>query len=119
MVARICTDSLAFALFSPQYPRTDPTVIMAIVSPDGEGILLGRQKKWPKGFYSCLAGFLEPGESLEEAVRREIHEESGVGVGKVTYHSSQPWPFREWEGGRQGQRRDARDSLLLSILLSP
>lgn len=68
---------------------------MAIVSPDGEGVLLGRQKKWPKGFYSCLAGFLEPGESLEEAVRREIYEESGVSVGKVTYHSSQPWPFRE------------------------
>jgi len=47
------------------------------------------------GFYSCLAGFLEPGESLEEAVRREVHEEAGVEVGHVTYHSSQPWPFRE------------------------
>jgi NAD+ diphosphatase len=68
---------------------------MGIVSPDGEKILLGRQKKWPPGFYSCLAGFLEPAESLEEAVRREIFEESGVEVGKVVYHSSQPWPFRE------------------------
>lgn len=69
---------------------------MGIVSPDNERLLLGRQRKWPKGFYSCLAGFLEPGESLEEAVRREIFEESGVHVGQVTYHSSQPWPFRKF-----------------------
>lgn len=68
---------------------------MGIVSHDGEKILLGRQRKWPKGFYSCLAGFLEPGESLEEAVRREIFEEAGIHVGHVTYHSSQPWPFRK------------------------
>lgn len=69
------------------YPRTDPTVIMGIVSPDGESILLGRQKRWPKGFWSCLAGFLEPGESVEEAVKREVLEESGVDVKSVTYHS--------------------------------
>ena len=75
------------------YPRTDPVIIMGVLSPDGEKILLGRQKTWPKGFYSCLAGFLEPGESLEEAVRREVHEEAGISVGRVIYHSSQPWPF--------------------------
>lgn len=57
------------------YPRTDPVVIMGVLSPDGERMLLGRQKKWPPGFWSCLAGFLEVGESLEEAVRREVLEE--------------------------------------------
>jgi NAD+ diphosphatase len=89
---------------------------MAIVSPDGERILLGRQKKWPKGFYSCLAGFLEPGESLEEAVRREIHEESGVGVGKVTYHSSQPWPFpANLMMGAIGQAIEGKDSIRLDL----
>lgn len=75
------------------YPRTDTTVIMGILSEDGDKILLGRQKAWPRGMYSCLAGFMEPGESLEEAVRREVWEESGVKVGRVQYHSSQPWPF--------------------------
>lgn len=76
-----------------QYPRTDPVIIMAIISPDGEKVLLGRQKKWPKGFYSCLAGFCEPGESFEEAVRREVLEEAGILVDQVIYHSSQPWPY--------------------------
>ncbi|KAF3927188.1 hypothetical protein ABW20_dc0103830 [Dactylellina cionopaga] len=75
------------------FPRTDPSVIMAVISVDGEKILLGRQKKWPKYWYSTLAGFLEPGESIEEAVRREVWEESGVTVGRVVIHSSQPWPF--------------------------
>jgi len=75
------------------YPRTDPVVIMAIISGDGERVLLGRQKRFPPRMYSTLAGFLEPGESLEECVRREVWEESGVKVGRVTYHSSQPWPF--------------------------
>ncbi|KAF3935354.1 hypothetical protein ABW19_dt0209479 [Dactylella cylindrospora] len=75
------------------FPRTDPTVIMAIISSDGQRILLGRQKKWPKYWYSTLAGFLEPGESIEEAVRRETWEESGVTVGRVVLHSSQPWPY--------------------------
>ncbi|KAI5476634.1 NAD+ diphosphatase [Pseudohyphozyma bogoriensis] len=75
------------------YPRTDPVVIMAITSPDRESILLGRQKVWPKKFYSALAGFLEFGESIEEAVRREVYEEAGVEVGEVYYHSSQPWPY--------------------------
>ncbi|KAK4225545.1 peroxisomal NADH pyrophosphatase NUDT12 [Podospora fimiseda] len=75
------------------FPRTDPTVIMAIVSSDGTKVLLGRQRRWPKYWYSTLAGFQEPGESIEEAVRREVWEESGVQVGRVILHSSQPWPF--------------------------
>ena len=73
------------------FPRTDPVVIMAIV--DGDRILLGRQSRFPPGMYSCLAGFLEPGETLEDAVRRETWEEAGIRVGRVAYHSSQPWPF--------------------------
>ncbi|KAI8626806.1 NUDIX hydrolase domain-like protein [Xylariaceae sp. FL1651] len=75
------------------FPRTDPTVIMAIVSYDGTKLLLGRGKRYPPGWYSTLAGFLEPGESIEEAVRRETWEESGVKVGRVVIHSSQPWPY--------------------------
>ncbi|GAA6014927.1 hypothetical protein JCM8202_004820 [Rhodotorula sphaerocarpa] len=75
------------------YPRTDPVVIMAVLSPDRERILLGRQRSWPARFYSCLAGFVESGESLEEAVRREVYEEAGIVIGEVGYHSSQPWPF--------------------------
>ncbi|KAK7746146.1 NADH pyrophosphatase [Diatrype stigma] len=75
------------------FPRTDPTVIMAIVSADGARLLLGRQRRFPPGWYSTLAGFLEPGESIEEAVRRETWEESGVAVGRVVLHSSQPWPY--------------------------
>ena len=60
---------------------------------DGERCLLGRQARFPKGMYSCLAGFVEPGETIEEAVRREIHEEAGVACGEVAYVASQPWPF--------------------------
>ncbi|KAH6624555.1 NUDIX hydrolase domain-like protein [Chaetomium sp. MPI-SDFR-AT-0129] len=75
------------------FPRTDPTVIMAILSADGTRVLLGRQRRWPADWYSTLAGFQEPGESIEEAVRREVWEESGVRVGRVVLHSSQPWPF--------------------------
>ena len=73
------------------FPRTDPAVIMLVS--DGDNCLLGRQADWPAGLYSTLAGFVEPGESLEEAVAREIREESGVTVRDVRYHSSQPWPF--------------------------
>jgi NAD+ diphosphatase len=73
------------------FPRTDPAVIMLVE--DGEHCLLGRQAVWPAGMYSTLAGFVEPGESLEEAVAREVFEEAGIKVGNVTYHSSQPWPF--------------------------
>lgn len=74
------------------YPRTDPAVIMAVVDAGGR-ILLGRERSWPPGRFSTLAGFVEPGESLEAAVRREVFEESGVEVGEVTYRGSQPWPF--------------------------
>ncbi|WP_380785261.1 NAD(+) diphosphatase [Sphingomonas sp. R86521] len=73
------------------FPRVDPVVIM-IAEHDGRA-LLGRGKNWPAGRYSALAGFMEPGESIEEAVAREIVEESGVRVGKVRYVASQPWPF--------------------------
>lgn len=74
------------------YPRTDPAVIMAVVDPEGR-VLLGRQPSWPPRRFSCLAGFVEPGESLEQAVRREVREEAGVQVGATTYLGSQPWPF--------------------------
>ena len=73
------------------HPRTDPVVIMLVV--DGDRALLGRQPTWPPGRYSALAGFVEPGESLEEAVAREVAEEAGVAVRAVRYQSSQPWPF--------------------------
>ena len=73
------------------HPRTDPVVIMLVT--DGDRALLGRQPTWPPGRYSALAGFVEPGESLEEAVAREVLEEAGVDVRDVRYVSSQPWPF--------------------------
>ena len=73
------------------FPRTDPVVIM-IAEHEGRA-LLGRQAAWPPGRYSALAGFLEPGESIEEAVAREIHEEAGVRVRDFRYVASQPWPF--------------------------
>ena len=73
------------------FPRTDPVVIMLVT--DGERCLLGRQPSWPRPFFSALAGFVEPGESLEEAVRREVMEEAGIRVGNVRYLASQPWPF--------------------------
>ncbi|KAG8414884.1 NADH pyrophosphatase [Metarhizium acridum] len=75
------------------FPRTDPTMIAAVVSADGQRILLGRQARWPPYWHSTLAGFLEPGESIEEAVRREVWEEAGVRVGRVVVHSTQPWPY--------------------------
>jgi len=73
------------------HPRTDPVVIMLVV--DGDRALLGRQARWPPGRYSALAGFVEPGESLEEAVAREVREEAGIEVRAPRYVSSQPWPF--------------------------
>jgi NAD+ diphosphatase len=73
------------------HPRTDPVVIMLVH--DGDRAILGRQAHWPPGRYSALAGFVEPGESLEEAVAREVREETGAHVDEIAYRSSQPWPF--------------------------
>ena len=73
------------------FPRTDPVVIMLPVR--GENCLMGRQAAWPKGTYSALAGFLEPGESIEEACARELFEEAGLRTESVRYHSTQPWPY--------------------------
>ncbi len=74
------------------FPRTDPVVIVR-VSDGADALLLGRQARWPEGRFSLLAGYVEPGETLEEAVRREVLEEAGVALGSVTYVASQPWPF--------------------------
>jgi len=79
------------ACAAQHFPRTDPVVIMLAV--DGDRCLLGRQARFAPGMYSCLAGFVEPGETIEDAVRREIREEAGVPVGRVRYLASQPWPF--------------------------
>jgi NAD+ diphosphatase len=73
------------------FPRTDPVVIM--LPAHGERCMLGRQEIWPKGMFSALAGFLEPGESIEEACARELHEEAGLRTKTVRYHSTQPWPY--------------------------
>lgn len=73
------------------FPRTDPVVIMLVTH--GNRVLLGRSPGWPEGMYSCLAGFVEPGETIEAAVRRETFEEAGIRVGAVRYLASQPWPF--------------------------
>jgi NAD+ diphosphatase len=90
----------------PHHPRTDPVVIMLVT--DGDRALLGRQPRWPPGRFSCLAGFVEPGETLESAVRREVREEAGVEVSHIVYRISQPWPFpaslmlafrARWAGG--------------------
>ena len=86
---RRCTEPGCNAM---HFPRTDPAVIMLVL--DGDRALLGRNKNFPlPGMYSTLAGFVEPGESLEGAVAREVREEAGIAVGGVHYHSSQPWPF--------------------------
>jgi NAD+ diphosphatase len=74
------------------FPRTDPVVIVRVTDAE-DRLLLGRQARWPEGRFSLLAGFVEPGETLEEAVRREVAEESGVELGDVSYIASQPWPF--------------------------
>jgi NAD+ diphosphatase len=74
------------------FPRTDPVVIVRVTDAAGR-LLLGRQARWPPGRFSVLAGFVEPGETLEEAVAREVLEESGVEVAEVSYVASQPWPF--------------------------
>ena len=87
--ARKCTSESCGA---EHFPRTDPVTIMLVVDGD-DRCLLGRQARFPKGNYSALAGFMEPGEAIEDAVRREVFEEAGIVVGEVRYHSSQPWPF--------------------------
>jgi len=83
---RLCPDCGA-----RHFPRTDPVVIMLVTH--GDAVLLGRAPGWPEGMYSLLAGFMEPGETIEAAVRREVMEEVGVPVGAVGYLASQPWPF--------------------------
>ena len=75
------------------FPRTDPTLIAAPVSHDAKRVLLGRGKRWPQNYWSCLSGFVEPGESMESATRREVFEESGVRVADVRIYSSQAWPY--------------------------
>lgn len=75
------------------FPRTDPVAIMLIVDEKKDRCLMGRSPRFPAGMYSSLAGFVEPGETIENAVRRETREESGITVGRVRYHASQPWPM--------------------------
>src|SRR5882757_3604179 len=84
----VCTNP---ACRHEQFPRLDPAIIVLVS--DGERALLGRQASWPVGRYSTIAGFVEPGESLEDAVAREVFEETGIDVDRIQYHSSQPWPF--------------------------
>jgi NAD+ diphosphatase len=85
---RMCSNSICAA---PHFPRTDPAIIVLVHC--GERCLLGRQPRWPKTVYSTLAGFVEPGESAEQAVLREVWEETGVRIEEMLYQSSQPWPF--------------------------
>jgi NAD+ diphosphatase len=84
----VCSDP---ACRNEQFPRIDPAIIVLVS--EGERALLGRQASWPVGRYSTIAGFVEPGESLEDAVAREVFEETGIRVDQIEYHSSQPWPF--------------------------
>jgi NAD+ diphosphatase len=83
---RVCTQCEA-----EHFPRTDPVAIMLAVK--GDRCVLGRSPHFAPGMYSALAGFIEPGETIENAVRREVMEESGIRLGRVAYHASQPWPF--------------------------
>jgi NAD+ diphosphatase len=87
---RICT-----ACGAEHFPRTDPVVIMLATQSYGgsDRCLLGRQAVWPPGMFSTLAGFMEPGETIEEACARELQEEAGLQALAVNYHSSQPWPY--------------------------
>ena len=85
---RICTNE-----GSEHFPRVDPAMIVLVCSPDGSQAVLGRGPQWPERFYSCLAGFVEPGESAEQSVIREVAEEVGIVARDVRYSASQPWPF--------------------------
>jgi NAD+ diphosphatase len=132
---RICTNP---PCGQQHFPRTDPAVITLVRS--GDRCLLGRQPVWPQGFYSVIAGFVEPGESLEDAVVREIREETGIRVNEVHYHSSQPWPYpgsimlgftaealgesirlmdHELQDARWFSRRDFQDGLAAGTLRLP
>jgi NAD+ diphosphatase len=101
---------------SEHFPRTDPAVIV-LVHDGGERCLLGRQPAWPRGRYSTLAGFVEPGESLEQAVVREVEEEAGVIVDELRYRGSQPWPYPSslmlgyWARAVGGEARVSDDEL--------
>lgn len=86
--SRVCTNE---SCRREIFPRVDPAIIVLVEHENR--CLLGRQAAWPEGRYSTIAGFVEPGESLEDAVRREVYEETNIRVGSVSYHSSQPWPF--------------------------
>lgn len=79
------------ACATDHFPRTDPVIIIAVRHESR--MLLGRQSTWPDGMYSTLAGFMEPGETIEEAARREVFEEAGIRVGEIQFHANQPWPF--------------------------
>jgi NAD+ diphosphatase len=101
------------------FPRTDPVVIMA-VHDGADRLLLGRQPSWPEHRYSTLAGFVEPGETLEEAVAREVREEAGVEIEGPRYHSSQPWPFpaslmlgfsAQWRSGLPRRQEEEMDDV--------
>lgn len=85
---RVCTDAACGAV---EFPRTDPAVIVLVT--DGDSCLLGNKHGWPENRYSTIAGFVEPGETIEQAVLREVKEETGVDACGLEYHSSQPWPF--------------------------
>jgi NAD+ diphosphatase len=85
---RVCTNERCA---QQHFPRTDPAIIVLVAR--GHRCLLARKPTWPKGRYSIIAGFVEPGESLEDAVAREVREETGVEIASMRYHSSQPWPF--------------------------
>ncbi len=87
-ISRKCT-----ACPAEHFPRTDPVVITVVIDRERDRCLLGRQASWPPGMFSALAGFIDHGESIEDAVRREVAEESGIDAVNVRYHSSQPWPF--------------------------
>lgn len=92
---RQCTNKTGTGCRNREYPRINPVVIMLVIHPDGKHCLLGTQNRLSgiTNFWSCLAGFMDTGETIEEAVRREVWEESGVKVGEVTYFATQPWPF--------------------------
>jgi NAD+ diphosphatase len=102
------------------FPRVDPAIIVLVADGTDERALLGRQASWPPGRYSTIAGFVEPGESLEDAVAREVLEETGTTVKDVRYHSSQPWPFPSslmlgFEARADGQQQPRPDDELEDV----